>query len=302
MNPIRVTHEVNESIAVCWHLPGLPWHTPFVHVLTYRCTPGLRPYVHPLWAPGGGPCLTQDRPTDHPWQHGIFVGLHGVNGVDFWVEHRARPEVRGEVRCVAIADLRADEWTASWTALNEWRGPDGDLILEEGHTLSVRRPETPDGYEVDFTWALTGAVPVTIAQDAYGGLSIRLIYHPRHTHLNARRQNGRACAEQRAAWCDVSAPFDGAPDWMAEDLLAGAWNGVAVLDHPSNATFPTPWRVDRHGLVNPSPSLLGDWHLEPGEDQVFRYRLVVHRGKGIFDHLQQRWEQFASEPDLSRVG
>ena len=89
---------------------------------------------------------------------------------------------------------------------------------------------------------------------------------------------------------------------MAEDLLAGAWNGVAVLDHPSNATFPTPWRVDRHGLVNPSPSLLGDWHLEPGEDQVFRYRLVVHRGKGVFDHLQQRWEQFASEPDLSRVG
>src|SRR5947209_1378533 len=112
MNPIRVTHEVNESIAVCWHLPGLPWHTPFVHVLTYRCTPGLRPYVHPLWAPGGGPCLTQDRPTDHPWQHGIFVGLHGVNGVDFWVEHRAKPEVRGEVRCVAIADLRADEWTS----------------------------------------------------------------------------------------------------------------------------------------------------------------------------------------------
>ena len=42
--------------------------------------------------------------------------------------------------------------------------------------------------------------------------------------------------------------------------------------------------------------------LEPGEDQVFRYRLVVHRGKGVFDHLQQRWEQFASEPDLSRVG
>src|SRR5207247_2065559 len=81
---------------------------------------------------------------------------------------------------------------------------------------------------------------------------------------------GEACGEQRAAWCDVSAPFDGSPNWTAEDLLAGAWNGVAVLDHPSNSTFPTPWRVDRQGLINPSPSLLGDWHLEPGEDQVFR--------------------------------
>jgi len=38
------------------------------------------------------------------------------------------------------------------------------------------------------------------------------------------------------------------------------------------------------------------------KDRVFRYRLVVHRGAGDFDHLQQRWHQFASEPDLSRVG
>jgi hypothetical protein len=302
MNPIRVTHEVNEWIAVRWHLPGLPWHTPFVEALTYRYTAGLRPYLHQVYAPGGGPSLTQDRPTDHPWQHGIFIGLHGVNGLDFWVEHRAKPEVRGEVRCVGIADLRADERTASWTALNEWRGPDGALVLEEGHTVCVHRPTSPDCYEVDLTWALTGAVPVTIARDTYGGLSVRLVYHPEHTHLNANRQTGIGCAEQRAAWCDVSAPFDGSPDWTAEDLMAGAWNGVAVLDHPLNATFPTPWRVDQQGLINPSPSLLGDWHLEPGEDSVFRYRLVVHHGAGTFDHLQSRWQQFASEQDLSSVG
>jgi hypothetical protein len=302
MNPIRVTHEVNEWIAVRWRLPGLPWHTPFVEALTYRCAAGGRPYLHPVYAPGSGLCLTQDRPTDHPWQHGIFVGLHGVNGLDFWVEHRARPEERGEVRCVGISDLRADERTASWTALNEWRGPGGALVLEEGHTVCVHRPDAPDYYEIDFTWALTGAVPVTINRDAYGGLSVRLVYHPDHAHLNANRQTGADCAEQRAAWCDVSAPFDGSPEWTAEDLLAGAWNGVAVLDHPSNATFPTPWRVDHQGLINPSPSLLGDWRLEPGEDSVFRYRLVVHRGVGSFDQLQSRWEQFASEQDLSAFG
>ena len=49
---------------------------------------------------------------------------------------------------------------------------------------------------------------------------------------------------------------------------------MALLDHPSNATFPTPWRVDGQGLINPSPSLLGDWHLEPGEDSdVHRHEL-----------------------------
>ncbi len=302
MNPIRVTHEVNESIAVRWHLPGQPWHTPFVDALTYRHTAGRRPYLHPVYAPGGGPCLTQDRPTDHPWQHGIFVGLHGVNGLDFWVEHRAPPEERGEVRCVGITDLRADDRTAFWTALNEWRDPAGDLVLEEAHSLCVHRPESPDYYEVDFTWALTGAVPVTIQRDDYGGLSVRLVFHPQHAHLNANRQEGETCAAQRAAWCDVSAPFDGSPDWSGDDLLAGAWNGVTVLDHPANKGFPTPWRVDRQGLINPSPSLLGDWRLEPGEDQVFRYRLVVHRGAGQFDLLQARWEQFAAAPDLSEVG
>src|ERR1044071_4934525 len=56
MNPIRVTHEVNDSVSVRWHLPELPWHTPFVDALTYRYTAGLRPYLHPVYAPGGGPC------------------------------------------------------------------------------------------------------------------------------------------------------------------------------------------------------------------------------------------------------
>src|SRR5207237_6580449 len=86
-------------------------------------------------------------------------------------------------------------------------------------------------------------------------------------------------AETRAAGCDLSAPFDGSPTWTAEDKLAGAWYGVTVFDHPQNPTYPSPWRVDNQGLINPSPSLAGDWSIADGEEASFVYRLVVQAAK-----------------------
>src|SRR5215204_1136660 len=47
---------------------------------TFVMDPQLRPYLHPLRDPSGRVILTEDRPTDHRWQHGIFTGFHRVNG------------------------------------------------------------------------------------------------------------------------------------------------------------------------------------------------------------------------------
>ena len=40
------------------------------------------------------------------------------------------------------------------------------------------------------------------------------------------------------------------------------------------------WRVDGQGMISPSPSLKGEWKIDAGKERVFRYRLIVHRGKG----------------------
>lgn len=49
-----------------------------------------RPYIHPLYSIDGD-ILTNLRPNDHPWHHGISFTLTSVNGVNFWggPSHRA---------------------------------------------------------------------------------------------------------------------------------------------------------------------------------------------------------------------
>src|SRR5690606_13279555 len=54
-----------------------------------------RPYVHPLYSIDGD-VLTNWRPNDHPWHHGLSLTLTSVDGVNFWggPSHRAEDGYR----------------------------------------------------------------------------------------------------------------------------------------------------------------------------------------------------------------
>jgi hypothetical protein len=277
-------HIVGRRIEVGWPLPPdalLPGVDPAERLpaVTYVCQPGARPYLHPVRAATTAQVLTQDRPTDHPWQHGIFTALHGVAGLDFWTEHRTPAAQRGTIIHERIEAGALEAGAARWRSINAWLAPGARRLLTEVHEVAVHTPTEHD-YCIDLTWRLrTDGGAVTIDQYSYGGLAVRLVHHPDRQHRNSEGLTGAATSEGRAAWCDVCAPFDGSPAWTADDTLAGAWHGVAVLDHPQNLGYPSTWRVDGQGLINPSPSLQGAWRIEADQDQVFRYRLVVHAGQ-----------------------
>jgi hypothetical protein len=275
-------HHVNRRLEIGWPLPPdavLPGADADLPAVTYVCQPGARAYLHPVRAVASAQVLTQDRPTDHPWQHGVFTALHAVAGLDFWTEHRTPAAERGTIVHEAVSDVVLDADGARWQATNAWHDPTGHTVLTEEQAWRVH-PPAADHYLIDLTWRLrTAGDRLTIGRYDYGGLAVRLVSHPERRHVNSAGQTGPATSEARAAWCDVSAPFDGAPAWTAEDKLAGAWHGVAVLDHPDNLGYPSAWRVDGQGLINPSPSLQGDWTVDD-DGRAFRYRLVVHAGLG----------------------
>lgn len=291
---LRATYELNRSLLVrapCREDEAL------VPMVGYRCRIGERPYLHPLHGPGGGPVLTQDRPTDHPWQHGVFTGLLDVDGLDFWHERRAPAERQGTIRLERVADLIGDGASVSWRATSAWIGPDGGRRLTETQAFGVRRGQA-SFYLIDLLWTLRAGRDLVVGRYDYGGLAVRLVTHPDREHLNANGDRGADASEQRAPWCDVSAPFDGGDAWTADDKLAGSWYGVTVFDHPQNPTYPTPWRVDAQGLINPCPSLAGDWTIGEGEEVSFVYRLVVHADRADSEMLDRLHEEFAEEAIL----
>jgi hypothetical protein len=67
------------------------------------------------------------------------------------------------------------------------------------------------------------------------------------------------------------------------------------LDHPDNAAFPTPWRVDSQMGLGPSRQILGDWGLAAGESETIRYRLLIYTGAEDKALKAEVWKEFFRE-------
>jgi putative heme-binding domain-containing protein len=248
---------------------------------TFVMDPQLRPYLHPLRDASGRVVLTEDRPEDHPWQHGIFTGFHRVNGFNYWKEDQ------GKQRFVRLLDSHEHADRVLWRALVEYIAPDGAAVLEEEDAITIHAPESADAYVIDFDLLLRAKdQDVNFGKFFVGGLTVRMPWdksNPRQTHLNSNGLRNRACEQQLAAWCNVERPF-------GDDTF-----GIAVFDHPSNPNHPPGWRADEQGLINPNISALGDWSLPAKHERLFRYRLLVYRGSGTREQLDARFATFAME-------
>lgn len=245
---------------------------------SYVMDPKFRPYLHPVRDPAGRVVLTDDRPADHPWQHGIFTGFHQVNGFNYWKEDQGRQ------RFVKLLDLKEAPERVDWRALVEWVDPAGKVVVEEENGITIHAPESTDAYIIDFELLLRAKNErVNFGKFFVGGLAVRMPWdqgNPRQTHLNSNGLRGRDCEQKRAEWCNVERPF------------GGQWFGVAVFDHPKNANHPPAWRVDEQGLINPNVSSIADWSIPPAEERKFRYRLLVYRGSQAADSLAKRFDIF----------
>src|ERR1051326_2130218 len=97
-NEARIQVERAEhSLRIRARVPG---KEQWCELATFVMDPKLRPYLHPLRDASGRILLTEDKPADHPWQHGIFTGFHRVNGFNYWKEDE------GHQHFVRLLDLQ----------------------------------------------------------------------------------------------------------------------------------------------------------------------------------------------------
>src|SRR5438105_2191323 len=241
-NEARIKAERSEhSLRIRSRVPG---KEQWCELATFVMDPKLSPYLHPLRDASGRVALTEDKPADHPWQHGIFTGFHRVNGFNYWKEDE------GHQHFVRRLDLKETAEAVSWRALVEFVAPNGSVVLEEEDAITIHAPESEEAYAIDFELLLRAKdLDVAFGKYFVGGLSVRMPWdkeNPRQTHLNSNGIRGRDCEQKRADWCTVERPFG-----------AGTF-GIAVFDHPGNGNHPPGWRADEQGLINPKLSALPD--------------------------------------------
>jgi hypothetical protein len=241
------------------------------------CRGGSRPYLHPIRSPEGGVLLTEDEPDHHPWQHGLYTGLNGVNGVGFWTEglfgdkaHRASD---GRIECEACSAGEAD-----WSASSQWIDPERRVLLRDQMRWTYQMRGST--LVLDLDWRLTAVVDCEFQRYAYGGLFLRMPVDETCDNASLLTSNGSRRREDA----------DGRQSrWMALDVRDGdQQGGICIIDHPSNGSEPVPWRVDGEMGIGPSPCISGAWSLRESESRTFRYRILVYDGPADaqrIDHL-----------------
>jgi hypothetical protein len=257
--------------------------------LEYATAP--KPYFHPVRTPSGL-LLSLLEPADHLWHRGLWFTIKFVNGDNFWEE---RPPF-GTQRVAGIPEIHhpAPDDTELRLAL-DWLLPDSeDRVIAERRTIRSRATE--DAIVIDWSTTLTPDRDVTLDRTpyttwgGYGGLSFRgsRSWLVNRFLLPDGPVDGRP-AGQAGPWCEMSGPVDGGPDLSA---------GLAMLDHPDNPRYPTPWYAGGAGsgnFLNAALLFHEPMALGAGEPLALRYRVLIHDGAWEADRLRAEHDRWAGE-------
>ena len=267
-----------------------------------------RPYFYPVLTPGGQR-LTRGYPTeenegetdDHFHHRSIYTAHEMVNGFNLWAEGHGHGAMlqRGE----PVVGLAGD--AATIDGIVDWFGPEGQRLLEERRTIHIRA--VGDLRVMDQRNELRaryGDVTLGDTKDA-GLLSLRVATSMDATG-DGRIENSEGGVfdsghgeevtwGKRAAWCDYSGPLANGEEW-----------GHTMVDHPKNPRYPTYWMVRGYGLFTANPfgvsrfeaddNLDASMTISAGDSVVFRYRLIIHPGRGPGDRqVSELVEEFGNE-------
>jgi len=256
-------------------------------------------FLHPLLSPDGK-VLTRIQPPDHYHHYGIWNPwtMTHVDGreVDFWnlVKKQGTVRFAGFVS-TASGPVFAGFQTRQEHVMFQAQGQEKTAIVE---LLDVRSScctiDNKPVWVIDFTSRLQNVLESTIVLDEYrygGGIGFRATEEWTKDNSSVLTSEGKTRADAdgtRARWCDLRGA-------TGKDHTSG----ILFLSHCSNRQHPEPmrvWSVEMNGrgdvFFEFCPIRLASWNLEPGQEYVLRYRMIVYDGTITPKTAEILWKNF----------
>ncbi|GJM28270.1 MAG: hypothetical protein DHS20C17_09050 [Cyclobacteriaceae bacterium] len=278
-------------------------------LLVQNAKPGMRPYLHPIMAPDGVGSLTELAPGHHKHQTGLYWGFTRVNGgqapidtVKKWFYRDDTPEpIKAQIgrdyfhnfdekywKRVSASVLVPEGEEVSWQTVYHMLDERGSPVMKETQKWTLK--EKNGKLLIALEWNGTALENITVNQFDYGGLFLRMPWKKEIAAevVNAARQRDERADRQRAMWVDVGMEVEGRDDW----------GHIAIFDHPQNAEFPTPWRIDGQYGVGPSRAIAGDWQIEQGHTQIIKHQFVAYTGTLDDVEMSNLWNEYIGSESL----
>jgi hypothetical protein len=245
---------------------------------------------YPFFYPVNGPSnasVTSMRNGNYPHHSSLFFGCDKVNEGNYWQEGIDRGQ---------IVSLRADIIESGGEKAvieNEciWKRPGADAPIKDKRIITVTMI-SKDKYQIDFDVTMEMLLDVTINKTNHSLFSGRmdpdLAVINGGTMINAEGETSeKGTFGKPSSWID----FYG--------KRMGGIEGMAILQHPSNAFYPSPWFTRDYGFFSPTPMY---WpkndkftSLKKGETISLRYRVLVHSGDHEQAEIAKEFEKYKSE-------
>lgn len=245
------------------------------------------PFFFPVNAPFSGSSVTSMRNGEYPHHSSLFFGCDLVNGGNYWQEGLERG------RIVSIG-ARIVENNGERVVIEDeciWKRPDAEAPIKDKRVISISAPEKGI-YQLDFDIEMEPLVDVVILKTNHSLFSARidgdLSVKQGGVMVNAEGMSGeKATFGTASAWMDCSG-----------ERKTGT-EGIAILQHPSNRWFPSPWFTRDYGFISPTPMY---WpangqstELSKGDVVRLRYRVIVHEGDSKKAGIAEKFKQYAKE-------
>lgn len=252
-------------------------------------------YIHPLWTPSGR-IVTDDFPSDHPHQRGIFFAWTKTKfkgrQPDFW-------NLGGETGTVRFHRMESRQsgpvfgsFKVQHRHLDTSTVPQQDVLKEQWKVQVFALGSDSKGHLFDLTSYQQCATtsPLELPQYRYGGFAFRGSREWRENPVEFLTSGGKdrlTGDASRARWCAISGQVEGQPVT------------VIVFCHPNNYRAPQPLRIHpRDPYFNFSPVRIGPMEIAPHQPYVSQYRLLAADGRISYQEAEKLWQDYADPPQV----
>jgi hypothetical protein len=199
------------------------------------------PFFYPVNGPVSGGSVTSMRNGEYPHHSSLFFGCDLVNGGNFWQEGLER----GRIISVNAEIVKQGGDTVIITDECIWSRPGAISPVRDTRTIIITSPSATVS-QIDFELKMEMLTDVTILKTNHSLFSARMAADL--SVLNGGTMINAEGLKSEKETFGISSP------WMDYYGKRGnSTEGMAIMQHPSNRWYPSPWFTRDYGFMSPTP-------------------------------------------------
>ena len=242
------------------------------------------PFFYPVNGPISGGSVTSMRNGEYPHHSSLFFGCDLVNGGNYWQEGLER----GRIISVNAEILKEGGDTVVITDECIWSRPEAISPVKDIRKITITAP-SKTVHQIDVEITMEMLIDVNIKKTNHSLFSARMA-----ADLSVKNGGTMINAEGASSEKDT---FGKPSPWIDFYGKRGnAIEGLAILQHPSNPWYPSPWFTRDYGFMSPTPMY---WpqngevtSMKKGELLNLRYRVLVHGGSVTEAKIAELFESY----------